>query len=131
MIKEIMTIQEMRELLNMSRARFSREYQIPLRTLENWESGARKAPEYVLRLLERAVCEDAKKNRTERLVRMAKEFEDSQQFIDNVGYEEWMDEFLVEKGLEAPVDGEPLTEIQTNMIDDELRRIFTLSKEEV
>ena len=51
MNKEKMTIQEMRALMNMSRARFSREYQIPIRTLENWESGARKAPDYVLHLL--------------------------------------------------------------------------------
>lgn len=55
-----MKISEMRELLNESRAAFSKRYNIPVRTLENWESGKNQCPEYVLQLLERAVKEDAK-----------------------------------------------------------------------
>lgn len=54
-----MTVKEMRDLLNVSRAEFSRRYEIPVRTLENWESGSRECPSYVLKLLERAVKEDA------------------------------------------------------------------------
>lgn len=57
-----MTISEMRELLNMSRAEFSRRYNIPLRSLENWESGVRTPPDYVVALLERVVLEDASGN---------------------------------------------------------------------
>ena len=53
-----MTIKEMREYLNVSRAEFSRRYKIPVRTLENWESGKSKCPDYVIQLLERAVLED-------------------------------------------------------------------------
>ena len=53
-----MTIAEMRERLNVSRAEFSRRYNIPIRTLENWESGKSKCPDYVRQLLERAVLED-------------------------------------------------------------------------
>lgn len=53
-----MTIVEMRERLNVSRAEFSRKYNIPVRTLENWESGKSKCPDYVRQLLERAVLED-------------------------------------------------------------------------
>lgn len=56
-----MTIAEMREMLEESRTEFSKRYGIPLRALENWEAGSRKAPEYVLKLLERAVLEDVKK----------------------------------------------------------------------
>lgn len=52
-------IAEMRSLLNESRAAFSRRYNIPVRTLENWESGKSQCPEYVRELLERAVKEDA------------------------------------------------------------------------
>ena len=55
-----MTIAEIRERLNVSRAEFSRRYNIPIRTLENWESGKSKCPEYVRQLLERAVKEDAR-----------------------------------------------------------------------
>ena len=39
---------------------FSKQYNIPVRTLENWESGKSQCPEYVRQLLERAVREDAK-----------------------------------------------------------------------
>lgn len=55
-----MTIKEMRELLKVSRAEFSRRYKIPVRTLESWESGDRIPPAYVIELLSRVVKEDAK-----------------------------------------------------------------------
>lgn len=58
-----MTIAEMRERLNVSRAEFSRRYNIPIRTLENWESEKSKCPDYVRQLLERAVLEDCEVNR--------------------------------------------------------------------
>ncbi|MBQ8043845.1 MAG: transcriptional regulator [Clostridia bacterium] len=35
----------------MNRTEFSRYMGIPLRTLEEWEAGRRKMPEYVLRLM--------------------------------------------------------------------------------
>lgn len=54
-----MTIKEMREYLNVSRTEFSRRYNIPIRTLEDWESEKRTPPEYVVQLLERAVKEDS------------------------------------------------------------------------
>ena len=54
-----MTIKEMREYLNVSRAEFSRRYNIPIRTLQDWENEKRTPPEYVISLLERAVLEDA------------------------------------------------------------------------
>ena len=49
---------EIREMLSESRAEFSRQYNIPVRTLENWESGKSSCPEYVRQLLEKAVRED-------------------------------------------------------------------------
>lgn len=54
-------ITKLREFSKVSRAEFSRRYNIPLRTLEDWESGKRTPPEYVTLLLERAVKEDIKK----------------------------------------------------------------------
>lgn len=50
-----MDITEMRNYIGVSRAEFSRRYNIPLRTLESWESGVRTPPEYVLQLLEESV----------------------------------------------------------------------------
>lgn len=57
-----MEVSEMRELIGDSRSAFSRRYGIPVRTVENWERGVNKCPEYVKQLLERAVKEDIKKN---------------------------------------------------------------------
>lgn len=53
-----MNIKEIREMSGMSRAEFSRVYGIPLRTLENWESGSRKCPDYLTKLLARSSAED-------------------------------------------------------------------------
>lgn len=55
-----MGIKEIRERAGMSRAEFSRKYDIPVRTLENWESGSRKCSPYIEKLLERVVVEDCK-----------------------------------------------------------------------
>lgn len=41
-----MKIREARESTNLSRAEMSRIFKIPIRTLEDWESGRRKAPEW-------------------------------------------------------------------------------------
>jgi transcriptional regulator with XRE-family HTH domain len=51
-------ITNMRSDLGITRAEFSRRYNIPVRTLEAWESGDREAPEYVIDLLGRAVYAD-------------------------------------------------------------------------
>ena len=51
----IMNITEMRNYIGVSRAEFSRRYNIPIRTLESWESEVRTPPEYVLQLLEESV----------------------------------------------------------------------------
>ena len=50
-----------REIAGLSQADFSREYKIPKRTLENWETNgqsSRTAPEYVLDMLAYAVICD-------------------------------------------------------------------------
>lgn len=41
----------LREQLGLNRKDFSAEYGIPLRTIEDWEHGKRKMPDYLLRLL--------------------------------------------------------------------------------
>ena len=50
-----MTIKEMRQKLDMTQEMFSQRYNIPKRTIENWESGKRTPPAYVLEMLENAV----------------------------------------------------------------------------
>lgn len=47
-----MTIKEMRAACGMTQASFSEYLNIPKRTIEDWESGRRAAPEYVTELIE-------------------------------------------------------------------------------
>lgn len=56
-----MESREIRAILGISRAEFSRRYGIPVRTLEEWDAGRHMAPEWVMTLLERVVREDAEK----------------------------------------------------------------------
>ena len=50
-----MDIRELRKSTGMSRAAFAKEFGIPYRTLEDWEAGRRKAPEYVYTMIERII----------------------------------------------------------------------------
>lgn len=44
-------IKKMREEAGMTQKAFSNFFGIPVRTLQDWEAGLRKPPEYVVRLL--------------------------------------------------------------------------------
>lgn len=45
-------IKGMREEMRLSRKAFAEYFGIPLRTIEDWEAGRRKPPEYLPRLME-------------------------------------------------------------------------------
>ena len=47
-----MTIREMRDTLGDTQREFAARYNIPFRTIQNWETGMRTPPEYIIRLLE-------------------------------------------------------------------------------
>lgn len=64
--------EEIRKILGISRAAFSRKYNIPIRTLEDWDAGKKNPPEYVMDLLERVVNEDKDKEGEDR-IRITKE----------------------------------------------------------
>ena len=49
--EQIETLKNLRGIVGLNRREFSEYMGIPLRTLEEWESGRRKMPEYVLRLI--------------------------------------------------------------------------------
>lgn len=46
-----MTIKEARTLAGLSRAEMSRKFEIPIRTLENWESGVNHPPVWAEKLI--------------------------------------------------------------------------------
>lgn len=49
------TIKALRQSTGLSQAAFCERFDIPNRTLENWETGSRTPPPYVVKLLEAAV----------------------------------------------------------------------------
>lgn len=51
-------VQKIRHYSKLSQEAFSKKYKIPKRTIENWENNTRTPPQYVLELLEKAVCMD-------------------------------------------------------------------------
>ncbi len=53
-----MELHEMRAEFGDTQSEFANRYHIPFRTIQNWEAGIRKPPEYVMELLERQVKED-------------------------------------------------------------------------
>ena len=53
-----MDIREMRAELGDTQSEFADRYHIPFRTIQNWETGVRKPPAYIVSLLERQVKED-------------------------------------------------------------------------
>ena len=58
---------------------FSDKYEIPYRTLQDWTSGRRNPPDYVLKLLERAIIQD---NQEEEEIMTQRERFDSEEQYD-------------------------------------------------
>lgn len=56
--EDLTTIKAIRSYSNLTQAAFARKYDIPKRSIENWEGGKAKAPEYLIKLLARVVKED-------------------------------------------------------------------------
>lgn len=47
-----MTFKELRQKSGMTQKEFAEYFEIPKRTIEDWDRGARKCPEYLLKLME-------------------------------------------------------------------------------
>ena len=47
-----MTFKELRVASGMNMTEFSKQFNIPYRTIQNWENEVRKCPEYVLELMQ-------------------------------------------------------------------------------
>lgn len=59
-----MEVRELRRQLGATQSEFARRYNIPFRTVQNWETGIRKPPAYILELLEQRIREDLVNKRT-------------------------------------------------------------------
>ena len=85
-----MTIREMRNLLNETQSEFARRYEIPFRTIQNWESGDRIPPQYVLNLLEDRVKADLVNRRTTELPEYDRKKADLPKRGDYIGAIAWL-----------------------------------------
>lgn len=46
-----MTIKELRQQTGLSQSAFARYFEIPVRTVQDWEQGKRTPPEYLVKLM--------------------------------------------------------------------------------
>lgn len=47
-----MNFKELRQLSGMTQKEFAEYFEIPKRTIENWDEGIRQCPEYLFKLME-------------------------------------------------------------------------------
>lgn len=59
-----MNIREMRTRMGNTQSEFAARYNIPVRTIQNWEAGVRKPPEYIVDLLEQRIRDDLANRKT-------------------------------------------------------------------
>lgn len=85
-----MNIHEMRARLGDTQSAFATRYNIPFRTVQNWENGVRKPPAYILDLLERRVQTDLANHRTISLPRYSPQKSDLPKRRDYVGAIAWL-----------------------------------------
>ena len=86
----IMNIREMRTLLGDTQSEFAARYNIPFRTIQNWESGIRKPPEYMIELLEHRILEDLANRKTVALPAYDPRKRDLPKRSDYVGSLAWL-----------------------------------------
>ena len=85
-----MTIREMRASLGNTQGEFAARYNIPFRTVQNWEAGVRNPPEYILDLLESRVRADLVNRRTVELPKYNPQKRDLPKRRDYVGAMAWL-----------------------------------------
>ena len=85
-----MEIREMRMELGDTQREFADRYHIPFRTIQNWENGVRKPPEYIMNLLEHQVKEDLINRRTSVLPKHDPKKENLPRREDFIGSLSWL-----------------------------------------
>ena len=85
-----MDIREMRTRLGDTQSEFASRYNIPFRTVQNWETGLRKPPEYVINLLENRIREDLINRKTVALPKYDSRKNDLPKRSDYVGVLSWL-----------------------------------------
>lgn len=85
-----MDIRGMRMQLGDTQSEFAARYKIPFRTIQNWEAGVRKPPEYMVNLLEHRIREDLINRKTRVLPQYDPQKCDLPKRHDYVGAFSWL-----------------------------------------
>ena len=85
-----MDIREMRTKLGITQSEFAVRYGIPFRTVQNWETGLRKPPEYVVDLLEQRTKRDLINRKTVSLPKYDPRKSNLPKRSDYIGAMSWM-----------------------------------------
>lgn len=85
-----MDIRELRAQLGYTQNEFALRYNIPFRTVQNWESGVRKPPEYILELLENRIMTDLINRKTITLPKYDPQKRELPKRHDYVGAISWL-----------------------------------------
>ena len=85
-----MNIRDMRKQLGDTQSEFAERYNIPFRTVQNWETGMRKPPEYILELLRARIEEDLINKRASVLPKYDSNKQDLPKRSDYVGAISWL-----------------------------------------
>lgn len=96
-----MALREMRKRLGNTQIEFARRYNIPLRTLQNWEAGVRIPPDYVMKLLEDRVSADLINRKTVELPKYDQKKADLPRRCDYIGSLSWLR--AVQEEIKKPV----------------------------
>ena len=82
----------MRTRLGDTQSEFAARYNIPFRTVQNWETGLRKPPEYIMTLLEDRIREDLVNRKTAALPKYDPRKKELPKRSDFVGALSWLKE---------------------------------------
>ena len=85
-----LNIRDMRKQLGDTQSEFAERYNIPFRTVQNWETGMRKPPEYILELLKARIKEDLINKRASALPKYDSNKQDLPKRRDYVGATPWL-----------------------------------------
>ena len=85
-----MNIREMRTRLGDTQSEFAARYNIPFRTVQNWETGTRKPPEYITALLESRIKNDLLNRKTAVLPKYSSQKLDLPKRSDYIGATSWL-----------------------------------------
>lgn len=86
----ILNIRDLRNKLGITQSEFAQRYNIPFRTVQNWETGLRKPPIYIIELLNNRIEEDLINKRTSILPKYDAHKKSLPRRSDYVGATSWL-----------------------------------------